>query len=76
MKDLQPYKNKIMELTYEEKMQFSVWLQDQIDLERGDAVKEKMKEVGNKVDSFLNKAAEVTKTTGNSLLDQFKDANK
>jgi hypothetical protein len=73
-KDLQPYKNKLMELSYNEKIEMSEWLHTQIDLERGEAVKEKMKQVGEQTDNFLKKAAEVTKTAGNSLMNSFKKA--
>lgn len=75
MKDLQPYKNKLMELTYEEKIQMSEWLHTEIDLERGEAVKEKMKVVGKQVDNFLDKATKLTQKAGNSLLDQFRSAD-
>ena len=73
-RDLMPYKNKLMELNYNEKIEMSEWLHTQIDLERGQAVKEKMNQVGDQLDSFLNKAQQVTKTAGNSLLDQFRNA--
>jgi len=74
-KDLQPYKNKLMELTYEEKMQMSEWLHTQIDFERAEHVKKKGQEVTQKIGTFFEKAAEVTKVAGNSLLDQFKGAS-
>lgn len=74
MKDLQPFKNQLMSLSYEEKIQMSEWLHTQIDLERGQAVKEKAKEVGDQMNNFINKAASVTKSAGDSLLDSFKNA--
>lgn len=75
-RDLQPYKNKLMELSYNEKIAVSEWLHTQIELEMGDAVKEKMGQVGDKMNSFIDKAAKITKSTGNSLMDNFKDATK
>lgn len=63
MKDLYPYKTKLMELTYEEKIKISEWLHDQIDTERADAVKEKAKKVSGQMDSFLNKASSIFKNT-------------
>lgn len=71
-KDLQPFKNSLMTLTYEEKIQMSEWLHTQIDLERGEYVKQKGKEVTEQIGKFADKAAHVTKTAGNSLMDQFK----
>jgi hypothetical protein len=73
-KDLQPFKNSLMSLTYEEKIQMSEWLHTQIDFERGEYVKQKGKEVTAQIENFANKAAAVTKTAGNSLIDQFKKA--
>jgi hypothetical protein len=73
-KDLQPFKNSLMSLTYEEKIQMSEWLHTQIDLERGEYVKQKGKEVTEQIGKFADKAAQVTKTAGNSLMDQFKKA--
>lgn len=64
MKDLQPYKNQLMGLTYEEKIQISEWLHTEIDLERGEAVKEKMKKVDNQIGGFLNKAMDSIKSFG------------
>lgn len=74
MKDLQPFKNSLMTLTYEEKIQMSEWLHTEIDLERGEYIKEKGKQVSDRIGSFIDKAANVTKTAGNSLMDQFKGA--
>ena len=76
MKDLQPFKNSLMTLTYEEKIQMSEWLHTQIDFERGEYVKSKGKQVTEQIGSFLDKASKVTKTAGNSLLDSFKEATK
>lgn len=67
-RDLQPYKTKLMELSYNEKIQMSEWLHKQIELEIGQAVKEKAKVVGQQLDTFLDKAAKITKTTGNDML--------
>ena len=72
MKDLMPYKNKLMELTYEEKIHMSEWLHTEIDLERAQAVKEKAAKVNDQLNSFLDKAAATTKTTGGSLLNSFR----
>ena len=74
MKDLQPTKNQLMGLTYEEKIQISEWLHTQIDLERGQAVKEKAVKVGAQINSFLDKAAAITKTGAQNLREQFKQA--
>lgn len=76
MQDLQPYKNNLMSLSYEEKIQMSEWLHTQIDLERGQAVKDKAAKVSGQIGSFLDKAAKITKTAGNNLLDQFRSANE
>ena len=64
MKDLQPFKNSLMSLSYEEKIQMSEWLHTQIELERGEHLKEKIKEVDSKVNSFLGKALNAIKTIG------------
>jgi hypothetical protein len=74
MTDLQPYKNTLMGLSYEDKMKISVWLQDQIDLERGEAIKEKAKKAGSMIDAFLNKASQRTSGAANSIADSFKQA--
>ncbi len=71
-KDLQPYKNKLMELTYNEKIEISEWLHTQIDFERGHAVKEKIDQLEDKMNNLFDKAAIVTKTAGNNVLDSFK----
>lgn len=71
-KDLQPYKNQLMGLSYEEKIQMVEWLHSQIEIERGEYVKQKGKQVTEQLGSFIDKAAQATKTTGNSLLDAFK----
>lgn len=73
-RDLQPYKTKLMELTYNEKIEMSEWLHKQIELEMGQAVKDKAKIVGDQLNSFINKAAKVTKTAGNDLLNSFREA--
>ncbi len=74
MADLLPYKNKLMELSYEDKIQMSEWLHTQIDLERGQAVKEKIKETAEKTENFLNKAAAVTATGSKNLASSFRKA--
>jgi hypothetical protein len=75
MKDLMPYKNQLMTLSYEEKIEISDWLHKQIDLERSQAIKEKAKQVDSQVNNFLDKAIEKTKNGGNSLLDAFRKMN-
>ena len=74
MKDLQPFKNSLMSLTYEEKIQMSEWLHAQIDFERAEYVKEKGKQVTEQIGKFTEKAAQVTKSAGNILMDQFRNA--
>lgn len=74
MRDLQPFKNSLMTLSYEEKIEMSEWLHKQIEFEMKDAVKEKAKKVSGQVDNFLDKAATVTKTGANSLKDMFNEA--
>ena len=64
MKDLQPYKNNLMSLTYEEKIQMSEWLHTQIELERGDIVKQKMSQVNTQFEGFLGKAMNAIKSIG------------
>ena len=73
-RDLQPYKTKLMELSYNEKIQMSEWLHKEMALEMGQAVKEKAKVVGQQLDTFLDKAAKITKTTGNDMLNTFRSA--
>jgi hypothetical protein len=73
-RDLQPYKNKLMELDYNEKMVISEWLRTEIDFERGQAVKEKMKQISEQTDAFIHKAAAATKSGAQSLSDTFKKA--
>jgi hypothetical protein len=70
MADLKPYKDKIMELSYEDKMIFSEWLKTEIDFERGAAIKDKIKQTSSSIDSFLQKAQD--KTSG--LSNMFKQA--
>lgn len=74
MRDLQPFKNSLMTLSYEEKIEMSEWLHKQIEFEMKDAVKEKAKKVSGQVDNFLDKAAAVTKTGAQSLRDAFNQA--
>lgn len=73
-KDLQPYKNNLMQLSYTDKIELSEWLHQEIDFERGEHVKQKGQEVTEKIGNFINKAAQVTKSTGENLLDTFKGA--
>lgn len=73
-KDLQPYKNNLMQLSYTEKIELSEWLHQEIDFERGEHVKQKGKEVTEQIGNFINKAAQVTKTAGNDMLDSFRSA--
>jgi hypothetical protein len=73
--DLHTIKGQLLGLSYTEKIELSEWLHTQIDLERGAAVKEKAKQVGEQLDKFLTKATEKTKDVGNSLLDQFRQSN-
>jgi hypothetical protein len=72
MKDLQPVKDSLKTLTYEEKIQLSEWLHEQIDLERGEYINKKGAEVSEKFNSFLDKASEITKGTMKSLSTQFR----
>jgi hypothetical protein len=74
MADLQTVKNSLMGLTYEEKIQMSEWLHTQIDFERGEYVKQKGKEVSEKISNFADKAARITKTGASSLRDAFNQA--
>lgn len=74
MADLLPYKNKLMELSYEDKMLMSEWLHDQIDLERGQAVKDKIKETSEKTEEFLSKAAAITSGKAKDLTSSFRNA--
>lgn len=62
MKDLQPFKNSLMSLSYEEKIQMSEWLHTQIELEIGENLKTKTKQVDAKFNSFLDKAIGTFKT--------------
>lgn len=73
-KDLQPYKNNLMQLSYNEKIDMSEWLHTQIDAERNQAVKEKAAKVSGQLDNFLAKAAEKTKGAANGMLDAFRSA--
>lgn len=73
-KDLTPYKSKLMELTYDEKIIMSEWLHKQIELEMGEAVKAKGKQVSERIGSFFEKAVQTTKVAGSNLADQFKKA--
>lgn len=73
-KDLTPYKNKLNELSYEDKMEMSEWLHGQIEIDRAIAIKEKAKKVEGQMDSFLTKANNTLKDTKNSILDVFRSA--
>jgi hypothetical protein len=75
-KDLTPYKNKLNELSYEDKMEMSEWLHSQIELDRAAAIKEKAKKVEGQMDSFLTKANNTLKDTGNSILSTFRSMGK
>jgi len=72
--DLHPYKSKLMELSYEDKMKISEWLRDQIDLERGQVVKEKLEQTNQKIDNFVQKASDMTQKSTNSAISAFKNA--
>jgi len=72
MADLLPYKNKLMELSYEDKIQMSEWLHTQIDFERSAAVQEKIKQTQAKTESFLSKASNITSNGAKGLSDGFK----
>lgn len=72
--DLHPYKSKLMELSYEDKMKLSEWLRDQIDLERGEAVKAKLEQTSQKIDNFVQKASDMTQKSTNSAISAFKNA--
>ncbi len=63
-------------LTYEEKIFFRDWLEEQIEKEMDAHTKEKAKEAQEKLGSFIDKAATMTKTAGNSLKDSFGSAFK
>lgn len=73
MADLKPYQDKLMELSYEDKMKISVWLQEQIDSERGQIIKEKTKQVGDKLDAFSDKALKFAQSSGNKMMDSFRN---
>lgn len=75
-KDLSPYKAKIMELSYEEKMEMSEWLHTQIETERSSIIKEKAKKVEGQMDNFLTKATTTLKGAGNNLLKSFRGMDK
>jgi len=72
MKDLQPFKNSLMTLTYEEKIEMSEWLHKQIEFEIKGAVE--VKKNSEALGSFLDKAEKVTKSAGQSLRDSFNQA--
>jgi riboflavin synthase len=74
MKDLQPFKNSLMTLTYEEKIEMSEWLHKQIEFEIKGAVEAKVKKNSEALGSFLDKAEKVTKSAGQSLRDSFNQA--
>lgn len=74
MADLQSVKNSLMGLTYEEKIQMSEWLHTQIEFERSAYVKQKGKEVSDQFSKFADKAAQITKSAGNSLRNSFNQA--
>ena len=63
-----------MELSYEDKMKISEWLRDQIDLERGQVVKEKLEQTSQKIDGFVQKASDMTQKSTNSAINAFKNA--
>lgn len=74
MTDLSTYKAKLMELSYEDKMLMSEWLHDQISFERGQAVKDKIKETSEKTEDFLTKAAAITSSKSKDLASSFRNA--
>ncbi len=74
MADLQPVKNSLMGLTYEEKIQMSEWLHTQIEFERSAYVKQKGQQVSDQFSKFADKAAQITKSAGNSLRNSFNQA--
>ena len=74
MSDLQPVKNSLMGLTYEEKIQMSEWLHTQIEFERSAYVQQKGQQVSDQFSKFADKAAQITKSAGNSLRNSFNQA--
>jgi hypothetical protein len=58
-------------LSYEEKIYFRDWLESEINKGMADHTKEKAKEAQEKLGSFIDKAASITKTAGNSLKNSF-----
>lgn len=63
-------------LTYEEKVSFRDWLEKQIEKEMAAHTTEKAKEAQEKLGTFIDKAATMTKTAGNSLKNSFNSAFK
>lgn len=67
----QELKNQIVGLAYTDKLELSEWLHKQIQLEMADATKKKAAETSERFGSFLDKAAEVTKTGSGNLFSKF-----
>ena len=52
----------------------SEWIHTQIDFERGKYLKQKEKEISEKIANFTEKAARITKSGASSLRDAFNQA--
>lgn len=71
---VQLVKNQISTLSFTEKMELKVWLEEQIDKDRGAYVEEKKKDYNDKFDSLVNKSAEILQNSADSLTNKFKQA--
>lgn len=67
-------KNQISTLSYVEKMELKVWLEEQIDKDRGAYVEEKKKNLDTKIDNLVNKSSEILQNSTKTMKDAFNQA--
>jgi hypothetical protein len=67
-------KNQISTLSYVEKMELKVWLEEQIDKDRGVYVEEKKKNLDTQIDNLVNKSSEILNSGTKTLKDAFNQA--
>jgi hypothetical protein len=67
-------KNQISTLSYVEKMELKVWLEEQIDKDRGVYVEEKKKNLDTQIDNLVNKSSEILNSGTKTLKHAFNQA--
>jgi hypothetical protein len=71
---VQLVKNQITTLSYVEKMELKVWLESEIDKDRGAYVEEKKKNLDTKIDNLVAKSSEILQNSSNTIKNAFNQA--